>query len=219
MTLRTLAVLAFLLPAAAAPAATLWTGGDVSLSYQQFTFGPVSGSFAAAGDLWPDGPGTPAETGVGGLTGVMDGEWLVAAAGVTATGTPGVVDVAVVAVHGEGDALPGPGVWTISPATLDAAFVLVLGASASDIPDELSVEALTALLESVAADHVLVSVGGAIELTTLDAGGVAGVFSGTLLDRDDPLIAVSVGDGVFSLGDGVTGRESLSLGEVKRRWR
>lgn len=211
--------LLLLVAALPAAAATLWTGGDLSLTYDQL-LGPLDGAFAASGVLWPAGPeGQPAESGAGGFAGVAEGRWLVAAVGVAAGAAPGTVDAALVFLQGDGTELPGPGVWTVTPGGGDAAFVLVLGASAADVPAEITPEALADLLASIEADHVLVGVTGAVALERRDDAGLAGAFSGSMVDRDDPLTVVSVDDGVFDLGDPVTGNRTLSTGELKRGYR
>ena len=160
------------------------------LSGQQSSFfsfnyaGTINGTFSVSGDLNPliipsDGVVTAQEE--------IDGITYSTFSGVEAVSIDS-INLGVILLQQAGELVLGD--YPVDPVTNSAMFGFALGATVTEIPDDI---------EDLEADTGYLSASGTITISEITETTISGMFSGTMLNWLDPTDMISVTDGEFTV--------------------
>jgi hypothetical protein len=177
---------------------TLYDAGSLRFDYAQTPFPFYSGTFAAEGEgLDQDGNLPPgADAAVGGAAIAFGDTVTTVIYGVTAN-PGGTYDGALIVLRTLGPLTPGN--YPVDLENGTALFVFIDEAQDFSLPESPEYDDVMEWLDSLAPDVVLVSISGAINVTTSTAESLQGTFSGLTVDPENVLFLVNVTGGVFDL--------------------
>jgi len=109
----------------------------------------------------------------------------------------GTYDGSVIAVRTLGTLVPGN--YPVDLTTGSAMFLFVDEAQQFSLPDTLTEDGIRQWLQDLAAEHILASVSGSIQVAEASSDTLHGTFSGLTADSSNPLLLVNVSSGRFAL--------------------
>lgn len=208
--------LALSAPAFATGPITVYEQGSVGFSYSQFPIGPYSGNFYSEGSVLDPGAFPAGGTGASmGIRAVVDGvHYFVVFGGTRNVDNTG--DVAFLFIRSNTSLAPGN--YPVNMANYTTLFGFVDDGADFEIPASPDQMNWQAWVDGLVADHKLVSLSGAIQLTTVTDTLIEGTFSGTMMEFGGGVV-VSATNGSFSLDPQPLAVGDSSWGSIKSLYR